>query len=177
MTIKKIFYFGILAFFLWGCSAAQVVKDSGSYPDKSSATSVTSAQRILSDDDLFEAALAHLSNPEKEPSYIEAKILLEKLVEQYPKSKWAAGAKALIAGLDKISNLQNKLKQEKQKALADQAKLAREVEGLKDNTKSVEEKYAAEISRLQQENEQLKNDIQQLKRLEVQLEKREKMLR
>jgi hypothetical protein len=39
------------------------------------------------------------------------------------------------------------------------------------------EKYQAELAELQQENEQLKNDLQLLKNLEIQLDKREKMLR
>ncbi|MCK7468279.1 MAG: hypothetical protein MZU91_09285 [Desulfosudis oleivorans] len=63
------------------------------------------------------------------------------------------------------------------KAQDEHVKLTKEVEGLRDNTRQIEEKYAAEIIRLRQENEQLKNDIQQLKNLELQLEKREKMLR
>lgn len=51
------------------------------------------------------------------------------------------------------------------------------MEGLRDGIRQTEEKYSAELIRLQQENEQLKKDIQQLKNLEIQLEKREKMLR
>jgi hypothetical protein len=51
------------------------------------------------------------------------------------------------------------------------------MEGQKESNKLVEDRYSAELAKLQMENEQLKNDIQQLKKLEVQLEKREKMLR
>ncbi len=130
-----------------------------------------------SDRELFEEALSYLSNNKNEPNYNEAKARLENLVVQFPKSKWVAGAQALISSLDRISALQVQLRQENQKAQDEHVKLTKEIEGLRDNTRQIEEKYSAEIIRLQQENEQLKKDIQQLKNLEIQLEKREKMLR
>jgi hypothetical protein len=102
---------------------------------------------------------------------------LENLVEQFPKSKWITSAQALILTLDRISALQVQVKQEKQKTQVDQVKLTKEIGWLRDNVKQIEEKYSTEIIRLQQENEQLKKDIQQLKKLEIHLEKREKMLR
>jgi phage host-nuclease inhibitor protein Gam len=76
-----------------------------------------------------------------------------------------------------MAELQNQLRLDKQRAQNDHGKLAREMEGLRDGIRQTEEKYSAELIRLQQENEQLKKDIQQLKNLEIQLEKREKMLR
>ena len=91
--------------------------------NKAPDASENSAPKALSDHELFEEALSYLSNNEKEPNYNEAKIRLEKLVEQYPKSIWTAAAQALIAGIDKISTLQAKLKLERQKAQADHAKL------------------------------------------------------
>jgi hypothetical protein len=39
------------------------------------------------------------------------------------------------------------------------------------------EKYQAALAERQQENEQLKKDLQLLKNLEIQLDRREKMLR
>ncbi len=134
-------------------------------------------QKSPTDQELFEEALSSLSNEDNEPNYNEAKSRLENLLQQYPESRYKTSAAALVATLSKIGALEAKLRQEKQKAHADHAKLSREIEGLKDNCKQGEEKYTAEVTRLQQENDQLKNDIQQLKRLEVQLEKREKSLR
>jgi len=161
---------------LWGCSSP-ALKETGSLQNKAPDTKENTSPKGLSDHELFAEALSCLRNQEKEPNYNEAKIFLGKLIEQYPESKWVAGAQALLADMDKITALQAKLKQEKQKAQADHVKLTREIEGLKDTNRQNEEKLSAEIAKLQQENEKLKNDIQQLKRLEVQLEKREKMLR
>ncbi|MHB8138667.1 MAG: hypothetical protein ACYDGO_09825 [Smithellaceae bacterium] len=126
-----------------------------------------------SDKDLFEEALSLLSNQEQEPQYNEARVILEKLVQQFPKSKWVAGAKAMIVSLNNISALEAQLNQEKHK----QNKLTQEIAGLRDKGKQAEEKHLAEIFRLQQENDELKKDIQQLKNLEIQLEKRTKKRR
>jgi hypothetical protein len=73
--------------------------------------------------------------------------------------------------------LQTALKKEKLKTQGEQVKLTKEISRLKENAEQIEGKYSVEIVKLQQENEQLKKDIQQLKNLEIQLEKREKMIR
>lgn len=129
------------------------------------------------DSKLFTEALSLLKNQEKEQNYSEAKMKLQNLVKQYPGSQWTAGAQALLLTLDNISALQSALKKEKQKPHGNDVKLTKEVSELKDNIKQTEERYLAELGKLQQENDQLKKDIQQLKNLEIHLEKREKMLR
>jgi hypothetical protein len=121
--------------------------------------------------------LSYLSNDKKEPNYNEAKFKLERLIDQYPKSKWVAASRALLNSLGRISELQNQLKLERQKNQGENIKLAKEIELLRDNAKQLEDKSSAEIVRLQQENEQLKRDIQLLKNLEKRIKKREKMLR
>ena len=50
-------------------------------------------------------------------------------------------------------------------------------EQLKKDIRLLNEKFQAELTACQQENEQLKKDLQLLKDLEMQLDKREKMLR
>lgn len=102
---------------------------------------------------------------------------LENLVQQYSKSKWTLGAQALIKNIDKNVGLQTQLAREKQKAQTDRTKLQKENDALSEEMRLTEEKYKTEMARLQQENEQLKKDMQLLKQLEVQLERREKMLR
>ena len=173
---KKWLYFIMIAVMLVGCSTKAVMVSKNVQADP-----VDKSNGIFSngpsDKELFEDALSSLSNNKNQPNYSEVKVRLEKFVTQFPKSKWVAGAQALIYSLDKISELQVQLKQEKQKTQSEYVKLTKEIEGLKDNVKQTEEKYSAEITRLQQENEQYKKDIQQLKNLEIQLEKREKMLR
>ncbi len=176
MNTIKLIHFIILALLFAGCSTP-VVKNSNSAPAAKQESTGTFFQKGPSDQDLFDEALSYLSNKEKEPNLMEAKTRLENLVQQYPKTKWMTSAQALIESLEKIATLQTRIKQDKQKTQADQGKLLKEIEGLKDHNKQIEDRYSTEMTKLQQENEQLKNDIQQLKKLEVQLEKREKMLR
>jgi len=64
-----------------------------------------------------------------------------------------------------------------EKADADRGKLRGENEQLKREIRLLDDKFQAEMTKLRQENEQLKKDIQLLKNLEIQLDKREKMLR
>ena len=173
---KKLIILILALLVLAGCSA-KAVRDGG----QESPAPVKKAGSLFSsgpsDRDLFDEALALLSGSGREPDYHEARIRLGTLVEQFPESKWAEGAKALLSMLDRVSALQVQLKEQKAEAQQEQAKLKKEIEGLKSSVRQAEEKNSAELIRLQQENEQLKNDIRQLKNLEIRLEKREKLLR
>ncbi len=166
----------MIAALLGGCATKSVIP-----PAETSARAPETVGNLFktepSDRDLFEEALSYLSNQQKEPNYKEARLRLEKLVREHPDGKWTPAAGAVIACIQKMAELQNQLRLDKQRAQNDHGKLAREMEGLRDGIRQTEEKYSAELIRLQQENEQLKKDIQQLKNLEIQLEKREKMLR
>lgn len=170
---KKLIYLVIIIFMLAGCSTKAVNGNNGDSLDPTGG-SMGIFSKEPSDKDLFEAALSHFSSSEKEPNYNEAKAALDKLVAQFPRSRWAPAAQALLSGIDRITALQIQLNQAQQKTRDAEAKLQKELDVEKGR---VEEKYSAEMTRLQQENEQLKKDIQQLKTLELQLEKREKMLR
>lgn len=176
ITTKKIIYFILASLLFWGCSPS-VIKTSSSEPADPHQISDDLFQKNPSDQALFDEVLSSLRNKEKEPNYMEAKVRLEKLVSQYPHAKWLASAQTLIDCLERILTLETRLKQDKQKAQTEQIKLLKEMEGLKESSRLAEDRYTAETLKLQQENEQLRNDIQQLKKLEVQLEKREKMLR
>jgi len=171
---KKLIILILALLVLAGCSA-KAVRDGGQKP----APPVKKAGSLFdsgpSDRDLFDEAMAFLSG--SEPNYSEAKIRLGTLMEQFPESKWADGARVLSSALDRMSALQAELKEQKTEALQEQVKLKKEIDGLKNSIRQAEEKNSAEMIRLQQENEQLKNDIRQLKNLEIRLEKREKQLR
>lgn len=165
----------IMAVMLAGCATKAVKGNNEQARPAEKLSSIFSKEP--SDRELFDEALSYLTNNPKEPNYHEAKVRLERLVAQFPESKWVAGAQALISTLDRISVLQDALTSEKVKAHGTQVRLAKEIESLRSGDRQIEGKYSAEINRLQQENEQLKNDIRQLKDLEIRLEKREKMLR
>ncbi|PKN18238.1 MAG: hypothetical protein CVU71_12060 [Deltaproteobacteria bacterium HGW-Deltaproteobacteria-6] len=161
---------------LAGCAASAVMENAN---DKTGAKGKSSRMfnKAPSDKELFEEALFCLSNDKKEPDYQEAQSKLQNLVSQFPNSHLTTGAEALLLTLDRISALQTALKKEKLKTQGEQVKLTKEISRLKENAEQIEGKYSVEIVKLQQENEQLKKDIQQLKNLEIQLEKREKMIR
>ena len=60
---------------------------------------------------------------------------------------------------------------------AEQARALQENEALKKTVRELTERLQTETTALAQENEQLKKDLQRLKALEIELEKRERMLR
>jgi FtsZ-binding cell division protein ZapB len=150
--------------FVVGCAAKTLKEDVNGHKASEKKSFFES-----SDTALIREALALLSSKEGAPDYNAAKVKLEQLVQNHPKSKWVEGAQGVSAAIDTLLLLQNKIQAEKlslDKANTDKTKMVKENEGLKtDNLK------------LQQENEKLKNDIGLLKKLEIQLEKRDKMLK
>ena len=169
---KKLIYLIMLPVILTGCATTGGMNKSA---DQKNAAQHSSGFFNIkpSDREIFTEALSFLSAEEKEPQYNEAKIRLENLMQLYPKSKWADAAKAMLISINRISELEQKLDQSEQK----QAKLANEFNALSNKSRQTEERHAAEISRLQQENEELAKGLQQLKNLEIQLEKRKKRRR
>lgn len=122
--------------------------------------------RAPSDADIFNKGLSYLGNHEKAADYAKASEAFHELLSTYPGSKWRKLSETMILLIDKIQSSEEKFR-------ADKAKLLRENDQLKKDNKRLLE----ETVKFVQENEQLKKDIQLLKSLEVQLEKREKMLR
>ena len=123
----------------------------------------------VADTQLLRTALSHLSNTAGTQDYSQAKHKLELFLIKYPESQWKIYVQNLIHTIEDIRILKNKTKLDKaalEKAHNEKTKLIKENEVLK-----------AEIAKNRQENEQLKNDITLLKQLEIQLEKRGKMLK
>jgi predicted nucleic acid-binding Zn-ribbon protein len=113
---------------------------------------------------------SYLGFPEKPADYAKARVSFETLIKNYPKSKWRPLAETLIRLLDDIQSV-------KARGQSEQDQLKNENERLKKEIQALNGRFQAERSALLQENEQLKKDIELLKKLEVQLDKREKMLR
>ncbi|MRR15719.1 MAG: hypothetical protein EG826_04595 [Deltaproteobacteria bacterium] len=176
IRVKNIIYLMTFVLILAGCATKSMISTTADRTDGPAKSDGLFNQKH-SDQELFIEAMSYLSNEQKEPNYNEAKLKVENLINQYPRSKWIGASRALLTSLDRISALQNQLKQERQKNQGENTKLSKEIELLRDNNKQLEDRLSAEIVRLREENEQLKRDIQQLKNLEIQLEKREKMLR
>lgn len=173
--INKFIILVMMILITGGCAAKAVTGKPGerqNEPEKS----ISIFSQTPSDSEIYAEALSLLINSD-EPDYPEVKSRLVNFVEQFPESSWNKSARALILTLDNYLGAADALRKEKLAAQMEQEKYNREINALKNNVKRLNEKELTEFSRLQQENEQLKNDIQQLKNLEIQLEKREKMLR
>jgi outer membrane protein assembly factor BamD (BamD/ComL family) len=155
------------ALFIIGC-ADKIVRNEVSAPPK------TPGQVFLttpsSDADQVRDALSHLNSTVRgEQDYHSAKADLKSFVQKYPESKWRSCAQDLIQTMDTLLVLKNRVEMEKQlreRVYAERLKLFRDNEVLQE-----------ESARYQQENERLKSDIALLKQLEIQLEKRGKMLK
>jgi hypothetical protein len=125
------------------------------------------------DADVFNEGVSYLSFPEKPADYAKARASFETLIKNYPKSKWRPLAETFIRLLDDIQSVQAR-------GQSEQEQLKNENERLKKEIQALNGRFQAERSALPallQENEQLKKDIELLKKLEIQLDKREKMLR
>ena len=116
---------------------------------------------------------SYLGFPEKPADYAKARASFETLIKNYPKSKWRPLAETLIRLLDDIQSVQAV----QARGQSEQDQFKNENERLKKEIQALNGRFQAERSALLQENEQLKKDIELLKKLEVQLDKREKMLR
>lgn len=132
------------------------------------------------DEELFIKGLHQLADPANENEYALASHTLETLLNSYPDSKWRDAARAALRLIGEMDSYREKLRAEQNMAkrlLADKTKTIQENELLKKELRLLNEKYQSEVAALQQENDQLKGDLQLLKNLELQLDKREKMLR
>ena len=136
-------------------------------------------KRSPSDTDIFSKGMSYLGNHEKEADYLKAREAFEELLKKYPRSKWRGLSEILIHLVDGMEKYNDDL-QLIESTKEENAKLLKENEQIKkDNKQMLEEKakLVQENDQLKKDIEQLKKDIQLLKSLEVELEKREKMLR
>lgn len=166
---KWTFIVFIIAFFIAGCAGSPILDESNGAAQKRKGIFALHP----SDTDIIKEALKLLNRQEEKPDYNAAKARLAIFIDEYHKSKWAESAQALILTIDNLLALQEKVKAQSlalDKEYAEKTKLKRDYQ-------FSEERNRAEISKLQQENEQLKKDIALLKKLEIQLDKREKMLK
>jgi hypothetical protein len=134
-------------FFIAGCTAKAVKNEY-----KCQKITAENYQSIFgfspSDTDFFMGALSCLGDQEGVNDYQAAKEQLEVIVQKYPKSKWQESSQALLAIISNLAELKVNIA----KSAADKSKMGKEIE-------------------------ELKSDIQRLKNLEIQLEKREKILK
>lgn len=165
----------IVFFFLGACAQYWPPPDKGM-------TSVTPVVKPggPSDAELFHEGMSYLDGTISGMEYDKAKASFTRLVHMYPESKWRNLAVVLIRIIDDVITCRHANESEdsmSEKTKPEMEKLQKENEQLKKNNRILLERLSAETARLTQENEQLKKDIERLKNLEVQLERREKLLR
>ncbi|MDX9746527.1 MAG: hypothetical protein WCX84_08680 [Syntrophales bacterium] len=122
------------------------------------------------EDLLIEAATA-LTQPNgtETGNGLKARALLARLTQSYPDSKWLNTAEALILLMDLQQACEEKMK--------GSLRLCEGLLSQKTKCEESENQCRQETIRLLQENEQLKKDLQNLKNLEIELEKRNRGLR
>jgi len=140
---------------------------------------VPPAKPSFEDRDLFSAALSLLTSTES-PAQAEARSLFASLLQRYPQSPWRPTAETFIRLIDAGQALRETYLREQllgEQGRAERAMLLRENEQGKKTVRELAEKLQAEKAILSQENEQLRKDLKRLKELEIEIEKRDRMLR
>lgn len=122
---------------------------------------------------LLNEGASWLGLSDKPADYVKARETFVRLMNNYPKSKWRPLAETFIHLIDTIQTEQAKNQSERELA----ENLQRDKEQLRKDLQLLNSKCQADRTGLLQENEQLKRDMELLKKLEVQLDRREKMLR
>jgi hypothetical protein len=159
----------IMSFFIVGCVRSPITDKPNDRVQKRKSL----FEKSLSDADIIREILISLDKQGGESDYNAVKAKLAIFIDEYPQSKWAGSARALILTINKLLALQETVKTQ---SLALDKENAEKTK-LKNDYQFSEERDRVEISKLQQENVQLKKDIALLKKLEIQLDRREKMLR
>jgi hypothetical protein len=140
--------------------------------------------RLTEDSALFAEGIALLNQPDRSDA-AKARAVFVSLRERYPQSRWRLAAETLIRLIDRIAALQEENRRDRllaEQVLAEQIRKERAVamqenEALQKRLREQTEKLQKELTALVQENEKLRKDLQQLKALEIELERRERMLR
>lgn len=179
---------GILALLLLvGCASAPtaekkmevrsepVVKQAVAKPAEKSVT----APLIVEDFDLLSEGIALLGRPDRQDP-TKARSVFASLLQRHPKSRWRSAAETFIRLIDEAEVSREINQQERlllEKARAEQNRLLQENDQLRKTIRDLTERLQVETAALSQENEQLKKDLLRLKLLEIELQKRERMLR
>jgi hypothetical protein len=135
--------------------------------------------RLFEDRDLLLDGVKFLNLPDR-PAPAKARSIFISLIQFYPQSRWRPAAEAFIRLIDEWETFREANRQDHlltDKAKADKTKTVQENETLKKTVRELTERLQTETAALAQENEKLKKDIDRLKALEIELEKRERKLR
>jgi hypothetical protein len=172
----------VILLFLAGCAATTPPaekREAAVAAPASPAEERVTAPRTFEDRDLFLEGSALLSPPGG-PDPAKARAVFVSLILRYPQSRWRPAAENIIRLIDENKKvleacLEDHLRQETLRA--ERSAAIRENESLQRALRELQERLQTETAALIRENETLKTDLQRLKALEIELEKRERMLR
>ena len=182
---RNIFLWMAAALLLAGCVSAPtaIEKKDLAAPAVKAAEETPAAPekppRLFEDRDLLLDGVNLLNLPDR-PASAKARSVFISLIQLYPQSRWRSAAEAFIRLIDEREAFLEASRQDHllfDKNQAEKAKVLQENDHMKKTVRQLMEKLQSETVSLTQENEQLKKDIQRLKALEIELEKRERMLR
>jgi hypothetical protein len=170
----------LTALLLAGCAAAvpTAEKRDGDAMTPAPAMEAVEPPSLLEDRSLFYEGTSLLSRS-GQPDPVSARKSFVSFLQRYPKSRLQAAAEGFIRLIDEGETLREAGRQErllKEKVQAERSRLLQENDQLKKRLRELAEKLQAETA-LAQENEQLRKDLQRLRALEIELEKRDRMLR
>lgn len=167
---------------LAGCATAPTIEkktEVGSEPLEKQAAKGAVSPKVVEDLDLLQEGIALLGRQDRsDPT--QARSIFASLLRQFPKSRWRSAAEAFIRLIDETEAYREKSRQlnlQLDKALEEGARALRASDHLRKTIRDLTEKHQTEKKVLTQENELLKKDLQHLKALEIELQKRERMLR
>ena len=182
---RSIFFWMTAALFLAGCAAAPTAiekQDVAAPAVKAAAETPAAAEkppRLFEDRELLLDGVKLFNLPDRpEPS--QARPVFISLIQLHPQSRWRPVAEAFIRLIDERDAFREASRQDHlltDRVKAEKAKALQESEALRKTVRELTERLQKETTALAQENEQLKQDIQRLKALEIELEKRERTLR
>lgn len=140
-------------------------------PPSSSAPTAPST----SDRDLFLEAFSWLGTSTYQADYGRAREQFDRLILFYPQSQWRPYAEAYRKLLDELQATSDRVLSdsvEKRKAQEELDEVKGVLEQFRKSNRLLQEKLQTDTARLQQENEQLRHDLQRLKQLEIEMQRR-----
>jgi hypothetical protein len=181
--------------FLAGCAVAPPAERAGETKIVVATPSALPGEKpdarppLTEDHDLFTEGLVLLNAPDRSERAL-ARAAFVSLIERYPQSRWRVAAEAFIGLIDAVAASAEAGRREElltEQLLAERTRteqiwaelggVMKENESLKTKLRELTEQLQKETMSLTQENEKLKRDLRRLKDLEIELEKRERMLR
>ena len=181
--MKRGIFFRVLAvFFIVGCAAAPPAiekRDVAAPAVKPTEETTAAPLRLFEERDLLLDGVALLNLPER-PDPEKGRLIFLSLIQRYPQSRWRPAAEMFIRLIDERDAFGEMSRQDRllvDKTRTERARALQENDHLKKAVRELTEKLQSETAALTQENEQLKGDLQRLKALEIELQKRERMLR